>query len=411
MVEVRILHCIHSLSWGGLEIYTAELIQKLAQAGFSQTVLCAAQGRVFEALNKANQNLQPSQKMDLVPFPEKKMSKLKAALLIRRLCRAHRITHLHSHTRLDMWAAALSLWQNPLRKNGLRHFYNLYMNATPKQGAVHRWLFSYVDALCSSSEKILQDVRQNFPIANEKLHLIPYGRETALYQSRPRVRAELREKWGVLPQQIVIGTLCRIDPGKGVRELARSLEYLNDHELSQLQLWIIGDPTTIGKNPDGSAIYEAPSAELSAWLEDFQQNPRFKKHLLRLGFQTDYLAYVDSFDVFALASYNETYSLSVIDAMMMGKPVIGTKAGGTPEQIGSQERGLLAEPKDPESLALAIRHYLQHPEDRSLHGEKARAWALAHHDWAKVIELYKKLYGNLETPLASSTFATFGKNT
>ncbi|KYG64046.1 glycosyltransferase [Bdellovibrio bacteriovorus] len=381
MGQVKVLHCLHSLSWGGLEIYSVELIEKLSELGIEQYVLCAGSSKAYEELKK-------KKNLTLLPFPEAKLSKLATARLIRRHVRQYGITHLHSHTRLDMWACALARWNWPQ----IKHFYNLYMNATPKKDFIHRWLFSKVDALCSSSENILHDVRKNFPIAKEKLKLIRYGRKTEDFVHNEALREKLRIQYGVKKEQIVIGSLCRIDPGKGVRELVSALDYLNDQELAQVQLWIVGDPTTIGKNSDGSPIYEPPSAELNAWVSEKTKSPRLMDHIRRISFQRDYVSYIDALDVFTLASYNETYSLSVIDAMLMGKPVVGTNAGGTPEQVGANERGLLAEPKDAESLALAFRHYLKHPADRAAQGKKAQEWAFKNHSWQEVLKQYQALY-------------------
>ena len=224
-MEHIVLHCIHSLSWGGLEIYTTELIQKLAETGIRQKVLCSAHSRVADELKKAG--------IEILPFPEKKLSKFKTARLIRKICKEHGITLLHSHTRLDMWACALALWNN---KKQIKHIYNLYMNATPKQDFVHKWLFSKVDALCNSSESILQDVKKNFPIDAKKLHLIRYGRNIEQFRAYPKEREGLRHLYQTQPHQIVIGTLCRIDPGKGVRELVQALESLDDIELAKIQL-------------------------------------------------------------------------------------------------------------------------------------------------------------------------------
>lgn len=382
MGEIRVLHCIQSLSWGGLEIYTVELIQKLAETGVKQWVLCSAHSRVAEELKKNSSNIH------ILPFPEKKLSKLRQALLIRKLISEHKITHLHSHTRLDMWGCALARTE----KKAPKHIYNLYMNATPKQDFVHRWLFSKVDALCSSSETILEDVKKNFPIDPKKLKLIRYGRKTELFKPYPNERQGLRELYNVKPGQIVIGTLCRIDPGKGVRELVQAIEMLSDIELSQIQLWVIGDPTIIGKNENGESLFAPESAELLSWIQAQQKNPRYKDHLVQIPFQKEYIPYIEALDVFALASYNETYSLSVLDAMMMGKPVIGTKAGGTREQVGINERGVLAEPQSASSLAESFKHYLQHPKDIIQHGTNAKEWSLRNHGWKETLEKFLDLY-------------------
>lgn len=383
MGEIKVLHCIHSLSWGGLEIYTVELIQKLAGAGIHQKVLCAAQGRVAEELKKSG--------IEIVAFPEKKLSKLKTAALIRKIVATDKITHLHSHTRLDMWACALALWG----KKQPRHIYNLYMNATPKQDFVHRWLFSKVDALCSSSENILADVKKNFPIAPEKLHLVRYGRNTESFIPYPKEREELRALHGATSEQIVVGTLCRIDPGKGVRELAQSLEHLSQSELAKVQLWIIGDPTIIGKTPEGQPMPSPESAELLVWLNTLKQHPRFKDCLVLIPFQKNYVPYIGALDLFALASYNETYSLSVLDAMMMCKPVIGTNAGGTPEQVGANERGRLVETHSARSIADAIRFYLEHPDAAKTEGLRAHQWAMEKHQWPTTLQHFLTLYRTL----------------
>ena len=383
MGEITVLHCIHSLSWGGLEIYTCELIQKLASTGINQKVLCSAHGRVAEELKKAG--------VEILPFPEEKLSKLATARLIRKTVKEHKITLLHSHTRLDMWACALALWNN----KKVKHIYNLYMNATPKRDFVHKWLFSKVDALCSSSETILSDVRKTFPIDPKKLHLIRYGRNVEQFHPYPKEREGLRELYQVQPHQIVIGTLCRIDPGKGVKELVQALEGLDDQELAKVQLWIIGDPTIAGKDAAGKPIYAEPSRILLEWIEQQKQNPRYKNHLVRIPFQREYIPYIDALDVFALASYNETYSLSVLDAMMMAKPVIGTNAGGTPEQVGKNLRGVLAEPGSAASLTEAIRFYLRQPGAIKTQGLEASHWSRRNHEWKDTLAKFLDLYANV----------------
>jgi glycosyltransferase involved in cell wall biosynthesis len=383
MGEIKVLHCLNAPSWGGLEIYSTELIQELHKTGLKQAVLCTPGSRAAEELRAASVNV--------ILLPAKKINKLQHAKLVRQLIAQHSFTHLHSHTRLDMWACALAKWNKP----GIKHIYNLYMNALPKKDLVHKWLFSKVDALCTSSQSILDDAKKNFPIDSKKLHLIRYGRKTEQYVHTPAKRDELRAKYAVKPGQWVLGTLCRIDPGKGVRELVQALDCLSDADIQKIQLWLIGDMTIVGRNADGSVIYEGPSKELSDWIDRKKQEPRLKDHLVRIPFQKDYVPYVDALDIFALASYNETYSLSILDAMLMEKPVIGTNAGGTPEQIGKNERGVLVEPHSSLSIAEGIRHYLKNPALIDQQGQAARTWVLAQHSWALTLKETLAIYSQI----------------
>ena len=66
-------------------------------------------------------------------------------------------------------------------------------------------------------------------------------------------------------------------------------------------------------------------------------------------------------DLFVLPSFSEGFPLSLIEAMACGVPVVSTTCGG-PQEIVTEETGLLVPPGDPEALADAMRHILDHPE-------------------------------------------------
>ncbi len=53
-------------------------------------------------------------------------------------------------------------------------------------------------------------------------------------------------------------------------------------------------------------------------------------------------------------SDSEAFSVSLVEAMASGRPIIGTTIGGTPQVISHGENGLLVPPKNPEKLAEAI---------------------------------------------------------
>jgi glycosyltransferase involved in cell wall biosynthesis len=55
--------------------------------------------------------------------------------------------------------------------------------------------------------------------------------------------------------------------------------------------------------------------------------------------------------IFVLASRQEAFPLSTLEAMAAGLPVIATSVGGIPEQIVHGESGILVAPEDPAALA------------------------------------------------------------
>jgi glycosyltransferase involved in cell wall biosynthesis len=68
---------------------------------------------------------------------------------------------------------------------------------------------------------------------------------------------------------------------------------------------------------------------------------------------SDIISFYSGLDIFVLASRDETFGVVIVEAMSCGIPVIATKCGG-PEEIITQDSGVLVEKENPEELARAI---------------------------------------------------------
>jgi len=74
--------------------------------------------------------------------------------------------------------------------------------------------------------------------------------------------------------------------------------------------------------------------------------------------------WINACDLFVLPSLNEGNPTVMFEALGCGKPFVGTKVGGVPEIIISDEYGLLVEPADPDDLAKKILAALDREWDR-----------------------------------------------
>lgn len=74
-------------------------------------------------------------------------------------------------------------------------------------------------------------------------------------------------------------------------------------------------------------------------------------------------------DLFVFPTYYETFGLVNLEAMAHKKPVVATNEGGIPDVVKDGENGLIAERKDPESLAQCIGRLLENENLRKRMGE------------------------------------------
>jgi len=94
-------------------------------------------------------------------------------------------------------------------------------------------------------------------------------------------------------------------------------------------------------------------------------------------------------DVFALPNRQdgtdiEGFGMVLLEAQACGRPVIAGDSGGTADALDVPAAGILVQADRPEPLADSVTDLLLDPERRACMGRAARAWVVAHFDWASV---------------------------
>jgi glycosyltransferase involved in cell wall biosynthesis len=92
---------------------------------------------------------------------------------------------------------------------------------------------------------------------------------------------------------------------------------------------------------------------------------------LLMGFREDATRVMAAFDVFVLASHYEGLPLALMEALVLGIPVVATNVGGIPEGVTSGVEGLLVPPSRPNLLAEAIATLARDPDLRARMSEAA----------------------------------------
>ena len=82
--------------------------------------------------------------------------------------------------------------------------------------------------------------------------------------------------------------------------------------------------------------------------------------------------YLSASDILVHPSYREGFSMVIQQGMAMELPVVTTNIPGPSEVIVPGESGVLAEPKNVESLYKAMKWMLEHPAERTTMGIAGR---------------------------------------
>ena len=99
--------------------------------------------------------------------------------------------------------------------------------------------------------------------------------------------------------------------------------------------------------------------------------------------------------VFVLPSLWEGMPVSVMEAMAMSLPVVGTDVPGIRELVVADETGVLVPPCNPPALAHALRALLASPDRGAALGAAGRRRMVEHFDVAQMVAAHASLYRSL----------------
>ncbi len=374
------LHLCTSQAWGGLELYACTVMVELQKRGWKVWAICYPNSKVEEFL-KANNIL-------VMNVPSYSKLSFTSVMFIKRLLKDEEIPVVHVHFHRDIWQASLAMKGDTKR----RLIMSIYMGVNKKNDIFHCFIYSRVDAILTSSKEMNKVLHERYPVPAEKIHFLPYGRNVDNYNRDESKRLAIRKRYNIKPEEIVIGVMMRIDPGKCVMDFVQSYVHLNEKARKNVKYLVIGEPT----RKRASTLKESP---FEPHCEDyyFEIKNYIKKHQLEdtihlCGFQSDVIGYLSAMDVFVFPSRDELFSLVVLDAMAMKLPVVAAAAGGNLHQVTDGVNGRLFTVNDSKDIAEKISPYVEHAELRIQHGNSARTFVIENHEMKVAIDQLLKFY-------------------
>jgi|GEM_PF-1029806 len=190
----------------------------------------------------------------------------------------------------------------------------------------------------------------------------------------PQSRARCRVRLGLHLQGPVVAFAAHVMREKGIFDLLEALAQLRDVS-----------PT----------LLVAGAGECAAEVEDRARERSLAVRLLGHLDQRSVATVFGACDAFVLPSHFEGLPTAVCEAMMMGRAVVATSAGGTAEIVIDGKTGAVVPPHNPTELAGALRAVLVDPLLRARYERNARAFATEHLTWRRNAAAYEALYSKV----------------
>lgn len=186
-------------------------------------------------------------------------------------------------------------------------------------------------------------------------------------------RHDARALLGLDDDAFVVGTVGRLDPVKDLPTLITAFRQFSAAR-PLARLVIVGD---------GSLRTELQHLASGSAAIQFAGHRSDARHL------------VAAFDAYVSSSIFEGMSLTILEAMAAGRPVVATRVGGTPEIVVDGETGILVQPRDPAGLAQALLRLSSDPSGARAMGLAGRARVCERFTLERMVNHYAAAYSQL----------------
>lgn len=248
-----------------------------------------------------------------------------------------------------------------LRKKHLWHVHEIIEHPKALAHFYPKVVSFFADRIIFNSESSYLQFKKIKPHIGQKSVIVHNGQQRTTPKTGDDAISDIRKNTFNIAgnNTIAIGLVGRISRLKGQKLLLRAFDKLAQ-TYGNIHL------VYIGSAPDGQ--------------EHFLHNLTEKIDALGLhdkvtvvDFQENIWPIYDALDIVVVPSTEpESFGLVATEAMLSGKPVVGSRLGGLTEIIEDRKTGYLFEPKNADDLADKLELLLLKPDDMARFGENGR---------------------------------------
>lgn len=334
----NILYLHEARVFGGAEISLLALIKGLDRDRFLPIVACPPKSEFADKLGELGVRLCP------IEYPGLKniLATLVTIRSIKNIARRESVSLIHANSpRTNLMGAIAAKFAGiPI----------IWHERTLLEGGmvdINRIFATLSDRIICNSEAIRKRWLKKRKFADKTLAILN-GVDLARFN--PNISGQsIRGGLKLNSDTYVVGIISRLWPDKGHRDFITAASKVLKG-IPDVCFIVVGD-------------YSLPEyAGLKRELDELIVSLGIKDKLMFVGFRSDIPQVIAGVDIVVLPSEVEGCSRVLLEAMAMGKPVVATNLGGTPEIVDDGITGIMIPPNDPASLANALTKLLNDKE-------------------------------------------------
>jgi glycosyltransferase involved in cell wall biosynthesis len=339
---MNIMEIISGRRLNGAILHCFLLSRELARRGHAVTLVCLPDSWIGRRAAEEGIDVVPS---DLHRWPPNELRRVAG------IVRQKQIGVIHTHTSRSNFFGVLLRWLAGVPSVATAHSRHLQLH----------WMFN--DRVIAVSEASRRYQRWHNFVQSRRIETVHNFIDTSRLT---RISAEARHKvraWmGVEETDLLLGTVGSLIRRKGLIHLVRAMPGILA-AAPRARLAVVGSDT------QGDYAIEARAAAKKLGVGS---------RIHWTGNRSDVPEILTALDLYVLPSLEESFPLSILEAMSAGLPVVATKVGGVPECVVDGQTGILVPPARSDRLAEAIVSLLDDPQRRHALGEAGRRRVLEH---------------------------------
>jgi glycosyltransferase involved in cell wall biosynthesis len=242
-----------------------------------------------------------------------------------------------------------------------------FLQALPhrRKRAEWSWLLRGFDLVLAPSQEL---VDRSSELGVHQAQFISNGVDSRKFTpASAAIKATARNELNFPENALIILAARRIETKNGLRYLAEAFVKMRDAVPNAI-LAFCGPDRDIAEVSAVKTIFADAGGERGVDFRGAVPN-----HLMP--------HYYWAADIAALPSLMEATSVSGLESMASGLPLVGTDVGGIPQIVDNGRTGLIVPPRDAESLRNTLLELCRNPDTRQRLGHNAREDVVTRFDW------------------------------